>query len=284
MINIIFLTGVSGAGKSTAAHALEERGFRIIENIPNEVLPELLEDIKKKPESYGKTALVQDIRHARTSLSILGQTGGIRLMSIALTCSKNELFTRFRLTRHIHPLQAKGYLLEQAIDEDTNWANEIRSMVDLYLDTTEFSSGELRESIFANLKHIGDGGMVISFLSFGYKYGVPSDADFVFDSRHLPNPYWVEELRDFTGLDQPVIDFLKSKRAVASYIKSIASFIEPIFEQSVKLGRKFIFVYVGCTGGQHRSVYVANALYELFKDKYYCMIAHRDIHKSGKTL
>ena len=284
MIHVVYLTGVSGAGKSTAVHAFEEKGYRVIANVPNVILPSLLEEMKKNPESYGKTILSQEVRHARTGLKILNETSGIRTTSIALCCTKEVLFKRYRLTRHMHPLQAKGYELEAAIDEDEKWIQIIRDNVDLLLDTSDLSVDELRETILNKVRSRNEAGLAISFLSFGYKYGIPSSADFVIDCRDLPNPFWDESLRDLTGLDQPVIDYFRAKRDVAAYIKQVEGFLLPVFERAEKKGRKFIFVYCGCSGGQHRSVYIANALYELFKDKYYCMSSHRDINKRGLTL
>ena len=279
MINVIYLTGVSGAGKSTAAHAFEEKGYRVIENTPNEIVPSLLEEMKKKPESYGKTIIIQEIRHAKTGLSILNNTSGIRLLSIVLYCNKQELFKRFRLTRHMHPLQAKGMQLEEAIDDDERRANLIRDNVDLFLDTTDLSNEELRESILAKIRRPNDLDLAVSFISFGYKHGVPSDADYVLDCRDCPNPFWIPELRDLTGLDQPVIDFFKSKRDIGKYIKVLEEFLVPVFEKAQKAGRKFLNVYLGCSGGQHRSVYVAQSLFDLFKERYCCMVSHRDFDK-----
>lgn len=279
MINVIYLTGVSGAGKSTAAHAFEEKGYRVIENTPNEIVPSLLEEMKKKPESYGKTIIIQEIRHAKTGLSILNNTSGIRLLSIVLYCNKQELFKRFRLTRHMHPLQAKGMQLEEAIDDDERRANLIRDNVDLFLDTTDLSNEELRESILAKIRRPNDLDLAVSFISFGYKHGVPSDADYVFDCRDFPNPFWIPELRDLTGLDQPVIDFFKSKRDIGKYIKVLEEFLVPVFEKAQKAGRKFLNVYLGCSGGQHRSVYIAQSLFDLFKERYCCMVSHRDFDK-----
>lgn len=284
MIHVVYLTGVSGAGKSTAVHAFEEKGYRVIANVPNIILPSLLEEMKKNPDSYGKTILSQEIRHAKTGLSILTSTSGIRATSIALCCTKEELFKRYRLTRHMHPLQAKGYELEQAIDEDERCINLIRDNVDMLLDTSDLSVDELRETMLNTVRGRNEAGLAISFLSFGYKHGVPSSADFVIDCRDLPNPYWEEGLRDLTGLDQPVIDYLKSKRDVGAYVKQLEVFLSSVFERCEKKGRKFIFVYCGCSGGQHRSVYIANALHELFKDKYFCMVSHRDVDKRGSNV
>lgn len=284
MIQIAYLTGISGAGKTSLAHAFEERGYRIIENVPNEVLAAMLKEIKKHGDSYGKVIIVQDIREAKTGISILKATAGIKTMTIALDCSLPVLLTRYRLSRRVHPLQAQGYLLDDALKDDVRHAQDIRNDVDLFIDTTDLSVDELKESVFSKITSVGDNGMVVSFLSFGYKYGLPSDAEYIFDCRDLSNPYWIASLREYTGLDQPVIDYFKSKRDIGKYVKGLIAFLEPVLEKAQKNGRKFLFIYLGCTGGQHRSVYIANELYKAFKDKYYCMVAHRDIEKRGVTL
>ena len=281
MVHIVYLTGVSGAGISTAAHAFEEKGYRIIQNVPNELLLPLVKKMKSEPDAYGKTTLVQEIASAKDGLSILNSITGVKVTSIALYCNKDELLKRYRLDRHIHPLQARGYEIDDALALDEANANTIRDAVDLFLDTSNFSPDDLREFLLSNVRNSSEAGLAVSFQSFGYKYGIPSGADYVIDCRDLPNPYWDKELRQFTGLDQPVIEFFQSKKDVAKYIKHIESFLNPIFEKARKNGRKFIFVYLGCSGGQHRSVYIANALFELFKDRYYCMVSHRDMPKNG---
>ena len=121
----------------------------------------------------------------------------------------------------------------------------------------------------------------VSFCSFGYKHGIPLDADYIFDCRDLPNPFWVESLRHYTGLDQPIIDYFSDKKDVAFYINNTTYYLAGIFEKACKNGRKTLHLYFGCTGGQHRSVYVANALYQRFKEDYSCSIMHRDYLKNG---
>ena len=277
MLSIIVLSGVSGAGKSTILHAFEEKGYRMIENIPNALWPALFTEIKSKPESFEKVVIVVEIRHALTAIRTVKKIEDINFRSIVLDCSKEELLKRFRLTRHVHPLQARGLSLEEGIEHDRRNIEEVRPFADIYLDTTRLSNKELRQFAMFALDETFENRMVVTFASFGYKYGVPQDADIVFDCRFLPNPFWIDELKTLTGLDQPVIDYLDSQKECQPYFEKMCAFLDHYLEECQKAGRNYIVIYTGCSGGQHRSVYFAEKLMRRFSDKYRCMLAHREL-------
>ena len=277
MRKVFLLTGVSGAGKSTISHVFEEFGYRIIENAPNVVLPALAEEIIKN-DAYERTVLIVEIRHAAHAISILRQLPNLEVLVCVLDCSPHELLTRYRLTRHIHPLQAKGLSLEDCLEKDAFDMQNVRPLADLYLDTTGLSVSELRHIAFAHLAPAGDK-MVVTFSSFGYKYGIPQDAELIFDCRNVPNPFWDPKLRSLTGLDQPVIDFLKAHEETDELFKKMTDYLDYFLPSAKVGGRNYVNVDLGCSGGQHRSVYFAQALYEHYKGKYICFVSHREMKR-----
>ncbi|MCR5490820.1 MAG: RNase adapter RapZ [Bacilli bacterium] len=277
MQNIIVLSGLSGAGKSTITHAFEEKGYRMIENIPNLLLPELFEEFKVNPVSYEKVVLIFEVRHAMTAIRTISECSSIPVKTLLLDCSKADLLKRFRLTRHVHPLQTRGLSLEEALDNDRKHLEEVRQFADIVIDTTGMSDADLRQIAFANIEGSSTGRMVVMFSSFGYKYGVPQDAEIVFDCRCLPNPYWVPELKKMTGLDQPVIEFLDRQKECRPYFDKMCDFLDYYLDQCQKSGRNYISIYSACSGGQHRSVYFTEKLFARFSDRYLCLRSHREI-------
>jgi UPF0042 nucleotide-binding protein len=277
MQNIIVLSGVSGAGKSTITHAFEEKGYRTIENIPNFLLPDLLSEFKANPVSYEKVVLIFEIRHAMTAIRTITEKSGIEFKVFLLDCSKPELLRRFRLTRHVHPLQTRGLSLEEALDNDRKHLEEVRQFADIVVDTTGISDADLRRIAFANIDGSSVGRMVVTFSSFGYKYGVPQDAEIVFDCRCLPNPYWVPELKKLTGLDAPVIAFLDSQKECKPYFDKMCDFLDYYLDQCQKAGRNYITIYSACSGGQHRSVYFTEKLFARYREHYICLCSHREM-------
>ena len=279
MVHIILLSGVSGAGKSTVCHGFEQKGFRIIENMPAEVLPAFLKTAKAKPSDYDMTVLVFDLASAKFAGEILDAEEGIEVRKILLGCAKDELNRRFRLTTHTHPLEAKGYSLAEAIDIDEIRANELRLSFDQFIDTTGLTPTSLKQIALSFV--FGETGkkMLISFSSFGYKYGLPQDAELVFDCRVVPNPYWVEELQNLTGQDKEVKDFLGNKPETEEYYSLVKSLLDMFLKEAEKSGKARVFIYFGCTGGQHRSVYFAERFYEEYSRLYPCLLSHREMNR-----
>ena len=279
MVNIVFLSGVSGAGKSTICHAFEERGYRIVENIPNVLLPSFLELCVANPGSYGAVVLVVDLRHARTAMKILSSFEGIRLTKILLDCSIPELEKRFRITRHVHPMDSKGFSLTEAMEFDAETMKVVRADADLYVDTTGLTSNALREVILMSLFAWQEEKMAVVFSSFGYKYGVPTDAELVFDCRILPNPYWVPELKGLSGKSEEVKEFLENKKETGEFAKRIERFLDFYLKKAKEDGKSRVCVYFGCSGGQHRSVYFAERFYAYYSKLYSCVVNHREMNR-----
>lgn len=282
MKTVMLLSGVSGAGKTSIAHVFEERGYRVMENIPNAALPMALQEIISSP-AYDKTLIIMEIRHAAHAHEIIAKTEGITPYFILLDCQKSELLSRYRLTRHVHPLQFKNLSLEECIDQDAANMKLVRGLADLYIDTTGLSPADLRRIAILHIEGKENKKLTIVFSSFGYKYGIPEDSDIVFDCRNVPNPFWNPELRPYTGLDQPIIDFLEECPEVETAFLKMKDYLEYFFLTAEQSGRSYVSVDIGCSGGQHRSVYFAQRLYEYFSAKRNCVVNHREMHRYKKA-
>lgn len=277
MIDVILLSGASGAGKSTLCHAFEERGLRLIENVPLDVLPTCVDAMVQNESYYAKSAIILTLDQFKDAQIYLRKREDIHLSVILLDCGQHELLSRFRLTRHVHPLQSQGLSLEEAIGKDKETIASLRPVADLYLDTTGLEPSALRELALANIEGEEGGHLVVRFTSFGYKYGVPRDAETVFDCRNVPNPFWVKELRPLTGLDQPIIDWLESHEETEESYQEMATYLTYYLEKARKDKRNYVSISLGCSGGQHRSVYFAERLYNHFKKEYKAFVNHREI-------
>ena len=282
MKTVMLLSGVSGAGKTSIAHVFEERGFRVMENIPNVALPAVLDEIRIN-SSYDKTLIIEEIRHAEHAHEILASAEGIEPYFIVLDCKKSELLSRYRLTRHVHPLQFKNLSLEECIDQDAETMKSVRGLADLYIDTTGLTAADLRRIAILHIEGRESKKLTIVFSSFGFKYGIPEDSDIVFDCRNVPNPFWNPELREYTGLDQPIIDFLEAYSEVETAFEKMRDYLEYFLETEEQSGRSYVSVDIGCSGGQHRSVYFAERLYQYFSSKRNCVVNHREMHRYKKA-
>ncbi len=277
MSKFVILTGVSGAGKSTISHAFEERDFQIVENIPYEVFPSFLKAIDQNPLKFERVECVVRLDDAEKIIPLVRQDKNLESQVIVLDCSVPELRSRYRLSRHIHPLEASGLTLEQAIAHDKKVMETVRPLADLYIDTTGLQSSDLRKTVFSALDSESGTRMAVIFASFGYKYGIPQDAEIVLDTRIVPNPFWVKGLKTLTGLDQPVIDFLDAQPECPELFQKMCDYLDFYLPRLQKEGRSFVFVDIGCSGGQHRSVYFAEKLYQRYKKTYLCSINHREL-------
>ncbi len=274
-MRIIIVSGLSGSGKSVALHMLEDLGFYCIDNIPAALLKPFISYTVRNPESnYDRTAIGLDARNTPAEIASVPmlvnelKRSGLECEVLFLVTDDDELLRRFAETRRKHPMSRGPIDLREAIALERRLLEPIINSADLVIDTSQMGVHELREIILQRVEQRTAGRLSITFESFGFKHGIPGDADFVFDARSLPNPYWEPTLRHLTGRDGEVVRFLEQQTGVATLINDIASFMEariPEFEAS---NRGYLTVAIGCTGGQHRSVYIVERLAELFATRF----------------
>ncbi|MFZ5843511.1 MAG: RNase adapter RapZ [Pseudomonadota bacterium] len=280
-MSLVLLSGRSGSGKSVALRALEDQGYYCVDNIPVSLLPSL---IQKVSHDHAELAFSIDARNQLDELAQFEHVydelarQGPRPLVIFTDAEESTLLKRFSETRRRHPLTHAGLSLNEAIARERELLGPIASRADLLIDTTTLSSNKLRELVLDRVLGREGARLDILFESFGYKNGVPIDADYVFDARCLANPHWDPVLRPHTGRDEPVIHFFEQQPRVAEFIWQVRIFLEtwlPRFEQE---NRSYLTVAIGCTGGQHRSVYVAEQLAAHFRQKRpHTQVRHRDI-------
>lgn len=281
-MELIIISGHSGAGKSVALRALEDAGYYCVDNIPLPLIPTLAEYLNKEKLSAVLSLDIRNLPDTPKAIDeLLSQLMNLNIKLIFLDCDRNTLIRRYSDSRRIHPLSTQDDLsLESAIDLEKKLLEPLIKNADYIIDTSGTSSHELSE----NLRHLLQGStnkdLKIVFESFGFKYGLPADADYVFDVRFLPNPHWNPELRPMTGLEQPVIDFLDRQTEVHNFIYQTRNYLEmwlPMLEQN---NRSYLTIAIGCTGGKHRSVFVAEQLAKYFQAKgKNVQICHKSLEK-----
>lgn len=282
MKEVIIVSGMSGAGKTTAMGFLEDLGYYCVDNVPESVLDELLKLFLNS--NLEKLALVVDLRSEALgdpvgSVKRLKENKEMKVVVVFLEASKETLMKRYAFTRRKHPLQRNNVGLEEAIDRERELLAPLREIADHVVDTTNLTTHQLREVLGQLLGRLEEKG-VVRIISFGYKYGIPMDVDFVFDVRFLPNPYYVPELSQKTGLDEEVKAFLENYPLVQEYVMDIHKILKKAVDNYFKEGKKIVNVGIGCTGGRHRSVYVAHKLSKLLsEDGIKTVEIHRDIEK-----
>ena len=262
----VILTGLSGSGKTQAIRALEDLGYFCIDNLPTQLIPTMAELAAREASSLEKVAIVVDVREKEFLSQFprvfrkLRAEPNLKPTLIFLEASHSALVRRFSETRRPHPL-ARDRSVSEGITEERDKLNQIRAMADLIIDTTSLTVHELRD-IFMQMSRDGRkrADMVVNLVSFGYKNGVPLDADLVFDVRCLPNPHFVDSLRKLTGRDAAVIRYMRKHGATQDFLDRLTSFLKFALPQYVAEGKSYLTVAVGCTGGQHRSVMIAEAL------------------------
>ena len=279
-MKLIILSGRSGSGKTVALHALEDQEFYCIDNLPITMLPQLVEKVKNHEESVAVSidarALPDELEHFENIRQQLIKDD-IQVEIIYLDSDDATLLKRFSETRRRHPLTQDGLSLREAIGKEKVLLDPIALASDLNVDSSRLNVHQLRDLIKARVQGSSTS-LDLMFVSFGYKYGIPADADFVFDARCLPNPYWDESLRGFTGRDQPVIDFLKEQSRVQEFFWQIKVFLHTWLTRFETDNRSYMTVAIGCTGGQHRSVYIAEQLSQHFqKEHAKVTLRHREL-------
>ncbi len=279
MKNLIILSGISGAGRSTAAMAFEELGYNVIENIPKELIVPLLSLVARNDDGvYQKSVLVANILEVEKILKYTDEHPEINARFVLLTAEKGELLNRYKLTRHIHPLQIHGKTLEEGLTIEKEVEEKVRDQAYLFIDTTGKTVSDLRRIIFtAFRKHRGKNVTSINFVSFGFKHGIPIDADLVFDTRTIPNPYYVPTLADKTGRSRSVVKYLEEQEETPVFKENLIKYLDYYLSEVNKEARGYVTVAIGCSGGQHRSVYFAEFLKKHYQREYRTFVSHRDV-------
>ncbi len=284
-IRLVIISGRSGSGKSAALAALEDQGFYCIDNLPVGLLVSLVDRFRKEPVGSGDAIAVSiDARNMSGELAgfphihqQLLEQQNLTSDIIYLDADHETLLKRFSATRRRHPLSDDQSSLNEAIRREAEVLDKMANAADLRLDTSRLSLHELRSEIRKRVAGKERHELSLQFESFGFKKGVPHDADFVFDVRCLPNPYWHKELRQYNGQDKPIIDFLSGHESVIQMVQDITSFVSnwlPAFEEG---NRSYLTVAIGCTGGQHRSVFISETLAAQFRKQASVQVRHREL-------
>ena len=281
-MKLYVISGRSGSGKSTMLHSLEDFGFNCVDNLPASMLTSLVAHAREVNASQN-IAVCIDIRNALSELQRLPavlaelKDQDVEVRVIYMDALSSVLVKRFSDTRRRHPLDKTGMDLRQAMDAETRVLNQIAALADLKIDSTNLSSHDLVMLAKERLVDREDAGISLLFRSFGYKHGVPVDADIVFDARCLPNPHWVDHLRPLTGTDRAVVEYLDSEQLVDQFFTDVCEYLQkwiPVFGSQ---HRVYITVAIGCTGGRHRSVYMAERLGKAFQAEYPdLLVRHRE--------
>ena len=286
-MNFIIISGQSGAGKSQAKKVFEDLGYYCIDNLPPSLIPNFLELLEQNSENITNVALVIDIRGGKFfkdleyHLQIL-QNKGYPYRVFYFEADDDVILKRFKETRRTHPLDPSGRI-EDAIRAEKDILSILKNQADFVINTNTTTQTELKNKITTALDlSEKQNPMAITFLSFGYKRGIPMDSDFIFDARFLPNPYYVEALRPLTGNQHEVSDYVMSFDESRAYFDHMTQFLDHVLQAMAQDGRPQLIVSIGCTGGQHRSVTFANALTKHYAVKGYSVRAvHRDAVKEG---
>lgn len=283
MISLIIISGRSGSGKSTALHVLEDLGYYCIDNLPVSLLKPLIEQLSTT-NSPNKVCLSIDARNVADDLAlfpkVIADIKEVELQIVYLDSTSPTLVNRFSETRRKHPLSNENRDLSESLEYETELLEPLAMMADLSIDTTNLNIHDLRDLIGNRLTGRKPE-LALLFQSFAFKSGVPLEADLVFDVRCLPNPHWVTSLRPLTGLDKPVADFLEEHEDVDSMENDIKDFLVSWLPKFEKTNRSYMTVAIGCTGGQHRSVYICNKLFQHFQSQWSnVQFKHRELENT----
>ena len=271
-MRLVIVSGLSGSGKSVALHMLEDLDYYCVDNIPAALLKPLISHTVRGPEdTYPRTAVGLDARNRPRDIEMEPdlvaelRSGGIGCEVLYLHASDEVLLKRYAETRRKHPLLAAGVSLREAIASERRLLEPITIAADLVIDTSNMGVHALRELIRERIDRRLTGRLSLMFESFGFKHGIPGDADFVFDVRSLPNPYWEHTLRGLTGRDDAVAAYLAGHAAVGEMLEDLTGFLTKRIAEFARTNRGYLTIAIGCTGGRHRSVYIAEKLAEHFR-------------------
>ena len=285
-MEILIISGLSGSGKSKAASFLEDIGYYIVDNLPAEMMVKFADFCAASSGRYDRVALVYDVRAAEPFVLLIDtlerlKTTGVNCRMLFLEASTQTIINRYKETRRIHPLAAQGLNIEQAVAKEREMMLPVRDHADFIIDSTSFSTAKLRSEL---LNLFGDQkdrvGLNVNVLSFGFKHGIPIEADLVFDVRFMPNPYYVAELKHQTGLDAPVRDFVLGFQQTHDFLEQLQKMLQFLLPLYKEEGKTVLVIAIGCTGGHHRSVAVAHEVSEfIMKEGYPVTENHRDISR-----
>ncbi|WP_237723728.1 RNase adapter RapZ [Dermacoccus nishinomiyaensis] len=279
---LMVVTGMSGAGRSTAANVLEDQGWYVVDNLPPQLLPDLAGLVDASAEDVPRLAAVVDVRSRafftdfRAGLERL-RDDGWRPSVVFMDATDEALVRRFESVRRPHPLQGEGRMLDGIIRE-REILRDLRSNADILIDTSGLNVHQLSAKVHELVGDTGGPALRVAVMSFGFKYGIPLDADLVFDMRFLPNPFWNPELRPFSGKDEVVRDFVLGQPGAREFLDGVLALLEPMTQGYLREGRSYVTLAVGCTGGKHRSVAMAEELAKrLASDQLGTLVVHRDL-------
>ncbi|MFC4387074.1 RNase adapter RapZ [Gracilibacillus marinus] len=281
---LVIITGMSGAGKTVAVQSFEDLGYYCVDNLPPALLPKFLELMKDATNNIQKVALVMDLRGREffeslfEALDKLGQENWLEEHILFLDASDQVLVSRYKETRRSHPLAHDGLPLE-GIHAERTILDELRGRAQHFIDTSNLKPKELREKIVQRYGESEQEIFSIHALSFGFKYGLPIDADLVFDVRFLPNPHYVEQLRPLTGINPDVASYVFKWSDTKVFLEKTLDLLQFMLPQYKREGKSQLVIAIGCTGGQHRSVAIAEHIAKHFQKNYVTHVSHRDIDK-----
>ena len=283
-LSLVIITGMSGAGKTVAIQSFEDMGYFCVDNMPPSLIPKLWELIRESGK-VTKIALVVDLRsrsffdEIQNMLAEIENTQLIDTKILFLDASDVELVSRYKETRRVHPMAMDG-LVTEGIRKERAILEDLKVKASLVIDTTTLTPRQLREKINQEFRHNNESGFRVEMVSFGFKYGLPIDADIVMDVRFLPNPHYIPELRPLTGCDKPVYDYVMSFEQTEKFYQSFSQLLLQIMPGYIKEGKSSLTIAIGCTGGQHRSVALTNRIGECLKENGYTVnTTHRDKDK-----
>ncbi|AMB99436.1 ATPase P [Aerococcus urinaehominis] len=264
-LSLVIITGMSGAGKTVALQSFEDMGYFCVDNLPPSLLPKFWELIKESGK-IAKICLVMDLRSRDFFDELIDVVAGmdnramIHMKVVFLEANDTELVSRYKETRRSHPLQLEGGTILEGIHRECALLEDIRMRSQLIIDTSDLSPRQLRERLMEEFKQADDRSFMVEVMSFGFKYGIPIDADIVMDVRFLPNPHYIDDLRPLTGLDKPVYDYVMAQEDTEVFYRKFVDLVDftlPRYEQE---GKSSVTIAIGCTGGQHRSIALTERL------------------------
>ena len=286
-MNLLVVTGLSGAGKSMAVNALEDIGFFCIDNIPAGLMPRLIDFALQGENQLSRVAVVLDVRGLRTARDVDKALAALDEKQVDceilfLDASDEVIQRRYKETRRQHPLTiSEGLPIREAIARERQMLTPLRERAKYVIDTSMLTTAQNRERVCSLFLNKGQTGMSLMVVSFGFKYGVPQEADLVFDVRCLPNPFYVPELKNLTGMDQAVVDYVMQSPESQEFLRRIESFLEYALPLYVKEGKSQLMIAVGCTGGKHRSITFARKIGEFCQKLGYApSVQHRDAKRT----